>query len=130
MNDYFARKLQFETDAADVGEALRQRSGGEASGRDRCTADFVLVDSRSERAYNDAHLPGAISLVEVGIDGVPPGPIVVYCWGPGCNGATKAAAKLAAAGREVKEMIGGFEYYVREGFEVEGTPNGLVCSLS
>ena len=26
-------------------------------------------------------------------------------------------------------MIGGFEYYVREGFEVEGTPNGLVCSL-
>ena len=109
MTDYFDRKLQFETDAADVGEALRDG-----------TADFVLVDSRSERAYEDAHLPGAISLVQVGIEGLPPGPIVVYCWGPGCNG---------AAGREVKEMIGGFEYYVREGFEVEGTPNGLVCSL-
>ena len=116
--DYFSRKLEFETDAADVGEALRDG-----------TADFVLVDSRSERAYDDAHLPGAMSLVQVGIEGLPPGPIVVYCWGPGCNGATKAAAKLAAAGREVKEMIGGFEYYVREGFEVEGTPNGLVCSL-
>ena len=28
--------------------------------------------------------------------------------------------KISALGREVKEMIGGFEYYVREGYPVEG----------
>ena len=90
--------------SSDVAEALRDG-----------TADFTLVDSRSERAYADGHIPGAISLVETGVDGLPDGPLVVYCWGPACNGATKAGAKLIAAGRDVKEMIGGFEYWVREG---------------
>ena len=42
-------------------------------------------------------------------------PLVVYCWGPGCNGATKAAAKLSALGYQVKEMIGGIQYW--EDFE-------------
>jgi len=44
--------------------------------------------------------------------------LVVYCWGPACNGATKAAAELAALGRPVKEMLGGFEYWAREGHAV------------
>ena len=108
MTDYFARRLQFETDPADVAAALAD--GG-----------LTLVDARSERAYATAHLPGAISLARAGVEGLPEGPLVVYCWSPGCNGATKACAKLVAAGRaEVKEMIGGFEYWVREGFAVEG----------
>jgi rhodanese-related sulfurtransferase len=32
---------------------------------------------------------------------------VVYCTGPGCNGADKAAVRLSAMGRPVKVMIGG-----------------------
>ena len=40
---------------------------------------------------------------------------VVYCWGPGCNGATKAAMKISAIGFAVKEMIGGIHYW--EDFE-------------
>ncbi|MCP6711316.1 rhodanese-like domain-containing protein, partial [Klebsiella pneumoniae] len=52
---------------------------------------------------------------------VPPGStVVVYCWGPGCNGATKAALEFARLGYPVTEMIGGFEYWVREGFPVRG----------
>ena len=46
--------------------------------------------------------------------------MVVYCWGPGCNAATKACAKIAGSAARVKEMLGGFEYYVREGYPVEG----------
>jgi rhodanese-related sulfurtransferase len=120
--EHFTRRLAFETDADDVGSALQQRNGGEASGRDRGTADFALIDVRSPAAYRAAHLPGAISLPhrEITADVLPDGPIVVYCWGPGCNAATKAGAKIAALGRDVKEMIGGFEYYVREGYPVEG----------
>jgi rhodanese-related sulfurtransferase len=128
--EHFSRKLQVETDADDVAEAIRTG-----------TQDFVLIDARSEAAYAAGHLPGAISLhhpkiTRETVDALPDGPIVVYCWGPGCNGATKAAAKLAALGRPVKEMLGGFEYYVREGHPVEGTQtyemdrSGLVCPIA
>jgi rhodanese-related sulfurtransferase len=107
--NYFEQKLAFETDAADVASSL---------------GDFTLVDARSEAAYDAAHLPGAVCLAR---DELPDGPLVVYCWSPGCNGATKACARLIAAGRsDVKEMIGGFEYWVREGYEVVGQPRGLV----
>ena len=114
--NYFEARLAHETDAADVAHGPR---------------DFTLVDARSEQAYDNAHLPGAISLKR---DPLPEGPLVVYCWGPGCNAATKACAQLTAQGRDVKEMLGGFEYWVREGFAVKGLqaerhaadPSGLV----
>jgi hypothetical protein len=51
--------------------------------------------------------------------------VVVYCWGPGCNGATNAALQFALLGHPVKEMLGGFEYWVREGFAYDG-PGGRV----
>jgi rhodanese-related sulfurtransferase len=107
-------RLALETDADDVGAALRDGA-----------ADFTLLDARSPAAHAAAHLPGARSLPHATIDAatvaaLPPGPLVVYCWGPGCNAAHKAAAALARHGRTAKEMLGGFEYYVREGWPVEG----------
>jgi rhodanese-related sulfurtransferase len=112
---HFARRLAFETDADDVAAALREGN-----------VDFVLVDTRSREAYDAAHLPGAVSLPhremdEATVGRLPDGLVVVYCWGPGCNSATKGAVKLAALGRPVKEMLGGFEYYVREGHAVTGS---------
>ncbi len=111
---HFAQRLAVETDADDVAAALRDQ-----------TADFVLIDARSPAAYAAAHLPGALSvphrtITREVLDALPSGPIVAYCWGPGCNGATKAAARISALGRDVKEMLGGFEYYAREGHPVEG----------
>ncbi|MNI96727.1 hypothetical protein D3C73_1552420 [compost metagenome] len=44
----------------------------------------------------------------------------MYCWGPACNGASKACARLAAAGYRVKEMLGGIEYWRKEGGPLEG----------
>ncbi len=115
---HFAGRLAVETDADDVATAVR------ASG-----VDFVLLDARSEASFAAAHLPGARSLPHRTIDAqvaaeLPDGLLVVYCWGPGCNAATKACARLAARGRQVKEMLGGFEYWVREGHRVEGEAAG------
>lgn len=51
-------------------------------------------------------------------------PVITYCWGPGCDGATRAALAFARLGYSVKEMIGGIEYWIREGFPIE-TAAGL-----
>jgi rhodanese-related sulfurtransferase len=112
---HFAGRLAFECDPADVAADLRDGGGG-----------FVLLDCRSRAAYARAHLPGAVSLPHAEIEpaalaAIPADTLVVtYCWGPGCNAATKGARRIAALGRPVKEMIGGFEYWVREGQPVEG----------
>jgi rhodanese-related sulfurtransferase len=109
--EHFSRRLTVETDVADVAQAL---AAGEP--------DFVILDARSPASYAKGHLPGAVSLPHITAESVaelPEGLIVTYCWGPSCNGATKAAAKLAALGRPVKEMIGGFDYWLRDGHPVE-----------
>ena len=109
--EHFSRRLEVETDVADVAAAL-------ADG----TQDFVLLDSRSREAYDAGHLPGAAWLPELSPETVatlPDGLVVVYCWGPSCNGACKAALRLAELGRPVKEMLGGFEYWARDGHPVE-----------
>ena len=111
--DHFSRRLEVETDVSDVAAAL---TAGEQ--------DFVLVDARSRESYEAGHLPGAISLPHATIDedtiaALPEGPVVAYCWGPACNGATKAGRRLAELGRPVKEMLGGFEYWLRDGHPVE-----------
>jgi rhodanese-related sulfurtransferase len=46
-------------------------------------------------------------------------PVVVYCWSPGCNAAHKGARIFAELGYGVREMIGGYEYWAREGYPVE-----------
>ncbi len=133
-NAHFARRLSVETDPADVADA---RATG--------NVDFVLIDVRAEGAYRKSHLPGAISLPLNQINAetvaaLPDGLLVTYCWGPACNGATRGAELLSGLGRQVKEMIGGLEYWIREGQPTEGrrpvdpatatpTPRdyGLVC---
>jgi rhodanese-related sulfurtransferase len=109
--EYFERRLAFETDATDVARDLRIGA-----------AAFTIVDVRSSEQYAAGHLPGAVSLPGgLGADLPDHEVLVVYCWGPGCNGAHRAAARLSAQGYRVKEMLGGFEYWVREGHPVEGS---------
>lgn len=115
---HFTARLAVETDVSDVHADLAAGLLGRA---------FVLIDSRSREAWDQGHIPGAVHLptgeiARRGGDGslgelIPAGMLcVTYCWGPGCNGATRAALELARLGLPVKEMIGGFEYWVREGF--------------
>lgn len=50
---------------------------------------------------------------------------VVYCSGPHCNGADKAALRLAKLGRPVKKMIGGVTGWGDESFELEASSGEL-----
>ncbi|WP_405800977.1 rhodanese-like domain-containing protein [Streptomyces sp. NBC_01506] len=112
---HFAARLASYTDVSDVAAAL---SAGEDPG-------FVLLDSRSTQSWEQGHVPGAVHLPTALIPGRAAGlldrsvPVVTYCWGPGCDGATRAALALALLGYRVKEMLGGIEYWIREGFEIE-----------
>jgi rhodanese-related sulfurtransferase len=111
---FFAARLEFQTDVADVHAAL-------ASG----VPGFVLVDSRSSAAWEQGRIPGAVHLPTADIAERaasvldPAVPVVTYCWGPGCNGATRAALALTRLGYAVREMLGGIEYWTREGLGVE-----------
>ena len=111
---HFEARLTYETDCADVWYATQHDA-----------KDFVLLDVRTPTRYAAGHVPGATNmptrtiseqrLAEYSLDTM----FVVYCAGPHCNGANKAAVKLAQLGRPVKEMIGGLTGWIDEGFGLE-----------
>jgi rhodanese-related sulfurtransferase len=117
--EYFAAKLQHETDPSDVHEAMH------------AGAVFTLLDVRGASSWRQGRIRGAAHLPRTEIAAraaaeIPwDRPVVVHCWGPGCNGATRAALELARLGYDVKEMIGGYEYWVREGWAVENDHGAL-----
>lgn len=109
--EHFERLLKYETDCWDTHESM-------VTGQ----ADFVLLDVRSEQAFAAGHIAGSVNfphrdlqaenLTEYDRDQL----FVVYCAGPHCNGADKAARNLARLGRPVKKMIGGVTGWIDEGF--------------
>jgi rhodanese-related sulfurtransferase len=111
---HFSARLAFETDVSDLAADLAAEA-----------PRMLVVDTRSLEGWNQGHIPSAIHLPTSQIakkaaelidrDKT----VVVYCWGPGCNGAHKAAVEFARLGYAVKEMLGGFEYWAREGWAVE-----------
>ena len=108
---HFQSLLRFETDCWDVHEELETGS-----------ATFVLLDVRGPESFAAGHVPGAQNLYHAKInerrlaqwpdDAV----FVVYCAGPHCNGADRAALRISRLGRAVKKMIGGIEGWKDEGF--------------
>jgi len=119
---HFSSRLAFETDASDVHAAFENKER------------FVLVDVRGLSSWDQGHAVGAIHMPHAEIAERAPKeipvdmPVVVYCWGPGCNGAHKGAFNFALLGYQVKEMIGGFEYWAREGYPVEGVDGPVTRS--
>ena len=108
---HFEALLGFETDCWDVHESLEWGEPG-----------FVLLDVRSPELFREGHVPGAVSLphrrlTDRNLAEYPSDTLfVVYCAGPHCNGADKAAVRLARLGRPVKKMIGGITGWTGDGF--------------
>ncbi|NGZ83440.1 rhodanese-like domain-containing protein [Duganella aceris] len=108
---HFEASFAYETDCWDVHDAL---TGGQQ--------DFVLLDVRGTEKYAAGHVPGALDLAQRKIIAsklaeFPADTLfVVYCAGPHCNGAARAAVRLAQLGRPVKLMTGGITGWLDEGF--------------
>ena len=107
---HFAASFAFETDCWDVHEAMK------------AGPDFVLLDVRGPDSFARGHVAGAVHLPHGKITASrmeqwPLGTLfVVYCAGPHCNGAARAALRLARLERPVKIMAGGVAGWLDEGF--------------
>lgn len=107
---HFAAEFTFESDCWDVHDAIGKG------------ADFVLLGARSPTMFAGGHVPGAMNLPHGKIiaSKLTPWPddtmFVTYCAGPHCNGAARAALRLARLGRPVKIMAGGITGWLDEGF--------------
>lgn len=113
---HFDAMLTFETDCWDVHESLSAKA-----------PDFTLIDVRSAALFVSGHIPGAVhiphaKMTELRMKTYPEARLfVVYCAGPHCNGANKAAIRLAKMGLKVKMMIGGITGWLDEGFTLATT---------
>ncbi len=111
---HFEAEFTFETDCWDTHDALSKGDPG-----------FVLVDARSPELFARGHIAGAVNIPHGKIIGsrmsaYPDSTLfVTYCAGPHCNGAARAALKLARLGFAVKIMSGGVTGWIDEGFALQ-----------
>ncbi|MXR35409.1 rhodanese-like domain-containing protein [Craterilacuibacter sinensis] len=122
QSDFYAAKLEFETDSYDV---FTQLQNGEA---------VLLIDGRSPVAFAAETLPGAINLPHRSIDSestrdLPRDVLLVsFCDGIGCNASTKTALALSRLGFRVKELLGGIDWWKRDGYATTATAGqGIDC---
>jgi len=114
---HYESKLSFEIDSWDLKVALES---GE---------NVLVIDARSPEAYQKEHIPGAINIPHRKMSAETTehldetALIVTYCDGIGCNASTKGALNMVKLGFRVKELLGGLDWWKRDGHETKGTEN-------
>ena len=117
---HYEEKLSYETDSWDLNAAIQN---GEK---------IVVIDARSPEAFAEEHIPGAINLPHRTMNQETTSHFnrnvlyVTYCDGIGCNASTKGALKMAQLGFRVKELIGGLDWWERDGYPTEISDAGSV----
>jgi rhodanese-related sulfurtransferase len=112
---FYEQKLQYELDSWDLNDALTK---GEK---------VIAVDARSVETFQKEHIPGAINIPHRTMTAESTAHLdksilyVTYCDGIGCNASTKGALNLVKLGFQVKELMGGIDWWKRDGYTTEGT---------
>lgn len=110
---FYESKLDFEIDSYDLFVLAEQ-------------GNVVIVDARSAEVYAQEHIPGAISFPHRTLNQETAATLdkaklyVSYCDGIGCNASTKGALNLSRLGFKVKELMGGLDWWKRDGYATEG----------
>jgi rhodanese-related sulfurtransferase len=113
--NFYQHKLDYEMDSSDLFYALEQ---GE---------QIVVIDARQSFGYEKEHIPCAINLPHRNMNAETTKHFdkskiyVCYCDGIGCNASTKGALNMAKLGFNVKELIGGIEWWKFDGYATEGS---------
>lgn len=107
---FYEHKLAFETDSWDLKTLLDKGD------------NVILIDARAASAFAAEHIPGAINIphrtmtsdrtAHLDREAL----IITYCDGIGCNASTKGALAMARLGFKVKELLGGLDWWKRDGY--------------
>ena len=112
--EFYEAKLNYETDSWDLSEMMKSGEG------------VIVIDARSPEVYAIEHIPSAINIPhrtmsEESTKHLDKAKLfVTYCDGIGCNASTKGAFNMAKLGFRVKELLGGLDWWKRDGYETEG----------
>ncbi len=111
---HYLDKLAYEIDSSDLNAALKANE------------NIIVIDARSTEVYAIEHIPGAVSLPhrtmsEESTHHIDRSALIVtYCDGIGCNASTKGALNMARLGFKVKELMGGLDWWKRDGYPTSG----------
>jgi rhodanese-related sulfurtransferase len=120
---FYEHKLAFETDSWDLKTLLDKGD------------KVILIDARAANAFAAEHIPGAINIphrtmttettAHLDRDAL----VVTYCDGIGCNASTKGALAMARLGFTVKELLGGLDWWKRDGYatNINSAIDGADC---
>lgn len=108
--EYFSNKLEYETTPRELKPLLDKET-------------VLVLDVRDRDAYEKEHIPGSRSLPLPDLAKnigrlMKERPVVVYSWGPACQLSTRACLELAQQGFKVRQLIGGIDEWMRQGFPV------------
>lgn len=112
--DFYKAKLSYETDSWDLSEALKNGD------------NISVIDARSAEAFSLEHIPTAINIPHrtMGVESTAHLDkrklYITYCDGIGCNASTKGALNMSKLGFQVKELLGGLDWWKRDGYETKG----------
>ena len=125
---HYSKKLAYEIDSWDLKAALENRD------------NVIVIDTRSPQAFAAGHIPGAVSFPHRTMSEATTAVmdrnalIVTYCDGIGCNASTKGALNMTQLGFRVKELMGGLDWWKRDGHATEGiavtTQDGPACGCN
>jgi rhodanese-related sulfurtransferase len=115
QQQFYEYKLEYEIDSWDLYEALGRGD------------NIQVIDVRTAEAYEISHIPGSINIPHRIMDKKSTSHLdketmyVCYCDGIGCNGSTKGSLNMTLLGFRVKELMGGLDWWLRDGYETHGT---------
>jgi len=115
QNQFYQAKLKYEMDSWDLFESLRQGK------------NIKVIDARSTESYAAEHIPNSINIPHRDMTKETTFYLdketlyVVYCDGIGCNASTKGALNMTNLGFIVKELMGGLDWWKRDGYQTDGT---------
>ena len=111
---YYEDKLKYEIDSWDLNESMN------------VSDSIIVIDTRSEAAHNYERIPNSINIPHKRINDNTTKDLpknreyVTYCDGIGCNASTKGALNMRLLGFSVKELLGGLDWWKRDGYKTHG----------
>ncbi len=112
--NYYLDKLKYEIDSSDLYNSLSENQ------------KVIVIDARSKEVFLNEHIPNAINIPHKTMNEESTSFLekdylyITYCDGIGCNASTKAALNMTKLGFNVKELLGGLDWWKRDAYATSG----------